>query len=65
MTSIGLFHNNWGYCGGVPDSVKNWWEFLTGDDGVGFGVFISLTLLLANLQMGSVNYGRQGLNFTC
>ena len=38
---------------------------LTGDDGVGFGVFISLTLLLANLQMGSVNYGIQGLNFTC
>ena len=36
-----------------------------GNDGVGFGVFISLTLLLANLQMGSVNYGIQGLNFTC
>ena len=38
---------------------------LTGDDGVGFGVFIFLTLLLANLQMDSVNYGIQGLNFTC
>ena len=46
-------------------TVKNQWGLLTGDDGVGLGVFISLTLLLANLQMDSVNYGIQGLNFTC
>ena len=45
-------------------TVKNQWELLTGDDGDAFGVFISLTLLLANLQTDSVNYVMQGLYFT-
>ena len=62
---LGVFYKNVGILLGGRLNVKNLWGLLTGDEGVGFGVFISLTQLLANLQMDSVNYGIQGLNFTC
>ena len=36
ITSIGLFYKNGGILLGGCLTVKNWWELLTGDDGVGF-----------------------------
>ena len=55
----------WDFTWRVSDCEELGGGYSQENDGVGFGIFISLTLLLANLQMGSVNYGRQGLNFTC